>query len=160
MAITLFFSLPFFSNLSRRSAVCVFAAALFGVAANPAMAQLSGVSHDVAAYISAAADIPLAPGLQESATGALIFDKPEGRIVQVTAVDTIRQPSPQVIYRFYTQALPNLGWHQKQGDDKPGASDGLTFVRENEILRVLVADDLVIFDITPATSGMPAILAK
>lgn len=94
-------------------------------------------------FLSAAADIPLAAGLVELSDGVLVFDKPQGRIVQFTAV---RQTglTPEAVAAFYRDSLPNLGW-QSQNEQ----SGILTFARREEILRLTFTADLVIFDVTP-----------
>ena len=51
-----------------------------------AVLVLSVGSSLAASFLSVAPDIPLAPGLSEAETGALIFDKPEGRIVSIEAL--------------------------------------------------------------------------
>ncbi|MGB0343572.1 MAG: hypothetical protein ACPGGG_09075 [Parvibaculales bacterium] len=97
-------------------------------------------------YLSAVPDIPLAPGLREVDDGMFIFDKPEGRIVQIT---TASVSTGAAVAAFYRKALPNLGWQvppASTGDDK----SVLTFHRDGEMLRITASADLVIFDLTPA----------
>lgn len=96
------------------------------------------------AFLSAINDVPLAVGVVELDDGAMVFDKPEGRIVQVTALRE-EAPSAADIRHFYGTALPNLGW-------SAGAqqSHSLTFTRKGEILRITLTADLVIFDLAPA----------
>lgn len=96
-----------------------------------------------AGFLSAIDDMPLADGVVELADGALVFDKPEGRIVQVTALRE-GASSPALIRQFYLDTLPNLGW--QAGAQAPGR---LTFTRKGEILRITLTADLVIFDLAP-----------
>ena len=104
-----------------------------------------------AQYLSVAADVPLAAGLRELPDAVLVFDKPQGRIVQITArADT--QFSPTAIQQFYRTSLPNLGWREKPGKT---SGNGLTFTRKSEILRLTFSADLVIFDLAPQALSRP-----
>lgn len=94
-------------------------------------------------YLSTIGDVPLASGLEELPEAGFVFDKPQGRIVQLTALrdGAITQ---DVLMGFYKNSLPNLGWQAR------GAQGGiLTFVRRGEILRLTFTADLVVFDLTP-----------
>ena len=118
--------------------VLVFAHLAWGL---PAQAQ----------YLSAAPDIPLAEGLQELAEGTLVFDKPQGRILQMTAA---QEPgsSLEAARQFYRASLPNLGWAARTSQDK----NILTFTRKDETLRLTFSADLVIFDLTPDAPSQDA----
>lgn len=107
---------------------------LFGFAAQYAHAE---------GFLSAIDDLPLAAGIVEIEDGAMIFDKPEGRIVQLTA---LREGAVRAvdIRNFYMTVLPNLGW--RLAGQK---SHSLTFARKGEILRITLTADLVIFDLAP-----------
>ena len=94
-------------------------------------------------FLSALNDMPLADGVVEIEDGALVFDKPEGRIVQVTTL-LAGASTPASIRQFYLDTLPNLGW--QAGAQAPGR---LTFTRKGEILRITLTADLVIFDLAP-----------
>ncbi len=100
------------------------------------------------AYLSAVPDIPLAAGLEELAEGTLIFDKPQGRIVQLTAALGVDMKAGD-IRAFYVKSLPNLGWQNTTAPTPP--HNVLTFARKGEILRITFAADLVIFDLVPDT---------
>ncbi|MBT7642322.1 MAG: hypothetical protein HN715_04935 [Rhodobiaceae bacterium] len=97
-----------------------------------------------AQYLSAAPDIPLAEGLQEIAEGTLVFDKPQGRILQMTAARDAGS-NLAAARQFYRASLPNLGWTPRAGKD----NNILTFTRKSETLRLTFSADLVIFDLTP-----------
>lgn len=74
-------------------------------------------------------DIPLMPGLYEVPEEGMVFDKPEGRIVEAeAATDSIQAVD---IVDFYSKALPQLGW-QAEGPN--------SFVREGERLRITVGE--------------------
>lgn len=123
----------------RAWAIALHAAAIallmVGLMARPAAAQ----------YLSAAPDIPLAAGLQELSDGGLVFDKPQGRIVQIAALPD-GSVAPRAIVDFYRASLPNLGWQSVAQDS---TAQRLTFTRKGEILRLTFTADLVIFDLAP-----------
>jgi hypothetical protein len=52
---------------------------------------------------------PLAEGLVELPEAGIVFDKPQGRIVQMTATHS-RQITQEKLIAFYSHSLPNLGW--------------------------------------------------
>ena len=75
-------------------------------------------------FLTGIPDLPLMPGLQEVPDSGLVFDKPEGRIVEAYAVgDT----TPQAVTAFYNETLPQLGWRR----EKSGA-----YLREGERLSL------------------------
>ena len=94
-------------------------------------------------YLSSIGDVPLAEGLQELPDAGFVFDKPQGRIVQLTASQKAGV-TQQALMAFYQNSLPNLGWQARESD-----SNMLTFFRRGEILRLTFTADLVIFDLTP-----------
>lgn len=94
-------------------------------------------------FLSTITDVPLADGLYELPDAGLVFDKPQGRIVQLTASHKA-QMTQQALMAFYQNSLPNLGWQASES-----ASGLLTFTRRGEILRLTFTADLVIFDLTP-----------
>ena len=96
-----------------------------------------------AEFLSVAPDIPLAPGLSEAETGALIFDKPEGRIVSIEALAAI--PSAD-IFAFYLLSLPNLGWQIKP---ELAVRNSETFHREDEALTIKYEGGVVFFRLQP-----------
>ncbi len=110
-------------------------------------------------FLSAAADIPLADGLVEAPNGVMVFDKPEGRIVQITANNKGTKSRAEMI-DFYDTSLPNLGWQRMEpvapveavAPDEGAPKDRsmrLTFVRKGEILRLTFTDEFVFFDLAP-----------
>jgi hypothetical protein len=72
-------------------------------------------------------DLPLMPGLTEDRAAAVIFDKPQGRIVKLTATGRLTRAA---VLDFYAGALPPLGWIPT----RPGR-----FRRDGEILRLTIA---------------------
>ena len=93
---------------------CLFLAA-------PAIAQTK--------FSSLIADFPIMTGLEEMPQSAVQFDKPEGRISQITLKSTT--PKKHDIDSFYIQTLPQLGWN------KVGNS---AWRRDAEILRITVIE--------------------
>lgn len=69
-------------------------------------------------------DLPLMAGLSQEVGNSILFDTPQGRIVQATAVGTVSQSS---VLKFYTETLPQMGWT---------IVDETEFQREGETLKV------------------------
>ncbi len=88
-------------------------------------------------------DLPLMAGLDEVADLGLIYDKPEGRIVEAYARGPVAQAR---VIEFYAETLPQLGW---------AAQSKSQYSRESEILTIRfpqpAGDDalLVRFSIAP-----------
>ena len=73
--------------------------------------------------------LPLMAGLEVEPGSAVAFDKPGGRILEVSATGTV--PAAR-IRNWYGEALPQLGW-QPAGKGR--------FRREGEVLSVTVTTD-------------------
>ena len=100
----------------------------FVMCAMPAWAQDSS-NPLMTTFFHVMNDVPVMPGLRELTDEAVNFDKPEGRIINATAVsDTVR---PAAIKSFYGQTLPQLGW-QAQPDG--------SFVRDQERLKLIIEE--------------------
>lgn len=78
-------------------------------------------------FFSAVEDLPVMPGLAERADSTVVFQKPEGRIVEMTAEGAV---SREAVVQFYDRVLPQLGWAREK--------DG-SFRREAEKLRIAFA---------------------
>ena len=98
----------------------VIAAVLLCLAALPAGAQDAAGDGSGGAYVAGIPDLPLMPGLTALPDGALVFDKPGGRIVEAFARGSV---APQSVTAFYDQTLPQLGWrpeghgtYQREGE--------------------------------------------
>ncbi len=93
-----------------------------------ALAALAWLAPAAAAervgFLSAVEDLPLAPGLVEQPAAGVVFDTPDGRIVEAHALG---ETSAEAVRAFYADALPELGWARR------GA---LEFGREGEVLRI------------------------
>ncbi len=88
-------------------------------------------------------DVPVMPALQELPDRTLVFDKPSGRIAQVTAIRNQAAPETS-IEAFYRESLPQLGW-QAQAKN--------VYIREGEKLTISPATEagqgLVVFRLEP-----------
>lgn len=78
-------------------------------------------------FFSDMPDVPLMTGLQELPSESIGFDKPEGRIIEVTA--DIGSRSPQNVLAYYKAVLPHLGWHD---------AGGHAYYRDQEVLRLFI----------------------
>ncbi|MBT6961083.1 MAG: hypothetical protein HOA00_08050 [Rhodospirillaceae bacterium] len=75
-------------------------------------------------FVSGFEDLPLMDGLTQVAQESVLFDTPQGRIVQASAVGKVSQSA---VLQFYSETLPQLGWT---------IVDETEFHREGETLRV------------------------
>ncbi|HXP30635.1 MAG TPA: hypothetical protein VN832_06070 [Stellaceae bacterium] len=64
-------------------------------------------------FVAGTEDLPLMPGLVAIAEGTLVFDKPEGRIVEARARGAL---SREKVEAFYAASLPQLGWARSGAD--------------------------------------------
>lgn len=71
-------------------------------------------------------DLPVMPGLIEDISTRVVFDKPQGRIVQITARGKVARDKVQ---QFYREVLPQLGWTWAGGGE---------FQREGEVLELRI----------------------
>lgn len=82
-------------------------------------------------FFSQLSDIPLMPGMVELVKDSVVFDKPEGRIVEASAATQVENQSQ--INAFYNSTLPQLGWVSE------GEKGGIqSFLRQNEALTFSV----------------------
>jgi hypothetical protein len=58
-------------------------------------------------FVAGTEDIPLMPGLRPQPNSDIVFDKPEGRIVEARAEGATTRAKVEA---FYTASLPPLGW--------------------------------------------------
>ena len=79
---------------------------------------------DPPGFLAGTEDIPLMPGLRNEANTLVVFDKPQGRIVEVEARGKVTRDA---VEKFYAASLPALGW----------TADGkLAWQRDGEGLRL------------------------
>ena len=103
---------------------------------------LTKISNTAPKFIPGINGLPLVTGLVLMPGRHIIFDTPEGRIIEAFADGKI---SPANILAFYKDTLPQLGWIVKSKNE---------FGRENEVLRIEVSankknQSIVRFFITP-----------
>lgn len=80
--------------------------------------------------------IPLMEGLVENKEEALLFDSPQGRIINAVASGAIEGKK---IYEYYAAVLPSLGWiveMRKNCDEN--AELCLSAIRDKESLSLLI----------------------
>ncbi|MFP6759150.1 MAG: hypothetical protein VCC99_13175 [Alphaproteobacteria bacterium] len=77
-------------------------------------------------YVGGFGALPLADGLVEIAGAGVVFDTPDGRIVERYASGTV---AAAAVADFYDATLPALGWHLLAP---------LVFARDDEVLSVTV----------------------
>lgn len=87
---------------SKALAVPAVLLVLSAVPGLPGAAQAQNVG-----FVADVEDLPLMPGLSEIAGAGLVFDKPEGRIVEAYARGSL---TPEAVLAFYRRSLPQLGW--------------------------------------------------
>ena len=104
-------------NATARAAL---AALLLSVAA-PAF---SAAAAETASFVTGMGDVPAMPGLRAAENGALVFDKPGGRIVESVMQGAVER---KAVLGFYAQTMPQLGWTR--------VSD-TRFERDGEVLRL------------------------
>jgi hypothetical protein len=76
------------------------------------------------AFVPGTEDVPLMPGLAPVAGSSVVFDKPEGRIVEAQAAGKVTRPA---VRAFYEASLPRLGWSAAGAD---------AWRRDGEVLRL------------------------
>lgn len=106
------------------------------------LAVFAGGAVADSAYLADVNDLPLPPGLSEDQSARVVFDKPEGRIVETAASGPA---TPGEVDAFYARTLPALGWQAR--------ADGV-WSRGEEVLQMTVSRNgsqvAVHFLITPA----------
>lgn len=86
--------------------------------------QVGAMTNAQERFLADLDDLPLMPGLTETAGGRTTFETPAGRIVERNAAGNLASSAVQ---RFYADTLPQLGW-QPVGDG--------SFTRAGEKLRI------------------------
>jgi hypothetical protein len=112
----------------RLTTALFIAFALIAAAPGAVWAQNRPVQgQGAAAFLSVIDDVPLMPGLTERSDAAVVFDKPEGRIVETEATGRLQRAE---VLKFYAASLPQLGWRAR--------SEG-RFLRDKEELALSFA---------------------
>jgi hypothetical protein len=84
-------------------------------------------AQEGAAFVAGIEDLPLMDGLIEDVDAGLVFDKPEGRIVEAYATGVV---TASAVRAFYAATLAQLGWQ---------ASDDGTYQRDDESLQIIIS---------------------
>ncbi len=86
-------------------------------------------------FVSGFEDLPLMTGLSQVVGSSVLFDTPQGRIVQASAIGTVSQAS---VMQFYAETLPQLGWSQMSDAEfhREGEALKLEFEKLNQTLEV------------------------
>lgn len=103
---------------------CLIAALILGAGA--ALAQDDLVDLPLVAGIEG---VPLMPGLAELADDTVVFDKPEGRIIDATATGVVLMRDA---HAYYQAALIETGWTPLLRK----VIDGILVVRGGEVLHL------------------------
>jgi len=118
--------------------------ALFGVASAMAAAPPRLLSD---------LDIPLMPGFVEDSDSRVVFDTPQGRIIEVRATG---QGDRQKTLDYYQLLLPSLGWRRITDTSADCGAFCLMARREAEILKLMVTEikqprhkTLIYFSVNP-----------
>jgi hypothetical protein len=74
-------------------------------------------------FVAGTEDVPLMPGLRLVSGSDLVFDKPEGRIVEAQAQGALSRTKVQT---FYAASLPQLGWKKIGADAWQREAERLT----------------------------------
>lgn len=77
--------------------------------------------------------VPLLDGFEVSDGDVLIFDKPEGRIVEIMVWCEDTCPSPEKISRYYKEALLPLGWISSKNNHFVKERSKLSFSVQKEM---------------------------
>lgn len=103
-----------------------------------AMLLLPATMASATDYLSVADDVPLPAGFVEETDSAVIFDKPDGRLVETRAAGP---GDRQSVAAFYLGSLPALGWaHQPGHQSANPAQTKLTFIRDQELLTLTIEE--------------------
>ena len=92
--------------MRRPAAILLLAGAVLG--AGPALQRgLAAQGAVDSGFVAGTEDIPLMPGLRNQESTLVVFDKPQGRIVEIEARGKVTRASAE---KFYAASLPPLGW--------------------------------------------------
>jgi hypothetical protein len=95
-------------------------------------------------FVPGTEDLPLMPGLAVQANSAVVFDKPQGRIVEAVARGRLQRAK---VLQFYASTLPSLGWSR----------EGEAWRRDGETLLIHIkgrdGDVTVAFSLKPREGG-------
>lgn len=106
-------------------------ALMFGAAGYDLSAHLASAQDGIAdaPLVAGVEGVPLMPGLSEATDLTVIFDKPQGRIIDATASGNIGLADAN---QYYRAALAETGWTPLLRK----VVDGILVVRGQEVLHV------------------------
>jgi hypothetical protein len=113
----------------RRLALPAALAALLLASPGLAASGLVQTSFVQPVYVPGTEDVPLMPGLAADDTSSVIFDKPQGRIVEAAARGAVTR---HAVMAFYEESLPQLGWRRTA----PKSAATKSFERDGERLSL------------------------
>ncbi|MEM6904062.1 MAG: hypothetical protein AAF556_12560 [Pseudomonadota bacterium] len=85
-------------------------------------------------YVQGFDALPVMPGLTPSPAGSLIFDKPDGRILQAVLIGDV---SADATFGYYEPTLRSLGWDAQDPDGPNQNSRSRQYRRGVENLQLL-----------------------
>ncbi len=94
------------------------------------LASAGNAARAAGAFVAGTEDLPLMPGLVMVEGAGVVFDTPQGRIVEAYAKGTVRH---NAVLDFYAATLPQLGWR---------ALGRSSYRREGETLRLELYDEV------------------
>ena len=102
--------------------------------------ELNQIEPEGTLFFESLQDVPVMQGLVELKDYTLVFDKPEGRIVEMVA--KIEGGGINEARQYYSQSLPQLGWSRSSEDNYIRGNEhlSLNFEREQQesFLRITV----------------------
>jgi len=104
---------------------------------------LAPVAHAQAQnYLSGHEDLPLLAGLTQDRDSVMVFDTPQGRVVETFAQTP---ESGQAVLSAYAETLPQMGWMRKSPTRFERGAEALVFeVVSNgppTVVRILLTSD-------------------
>lgn len=116
--------------ISMRHALIYMFALLIGIFAFGQVLNASELSKP--AFFRAIPDLPIMDGLTELTDQTVIFDKAQGRIVELVVL--VDSQFPEEVHAYYAEVLPQLGWTRITLDEysRGGERLKLNFERDNE----------------------------
>ena len=91
--------------MRRLAAVLLLAGAIVAAGLVPPPARAAPAAAP--GFVAGTEDIPLMPGLRNQESTLVVFDKPQGRIVEIEARGKVTRAATE---KFYAASLPPLGW--------------------------------------------------
>lgn len=94
------------------------------------------------AYLSGHEDLPLLAGLTQDRDSVMVFDTPQGRVVETFAQTP---ESGQAVLSAYAETLPQMGWTRKSPTRFERGAEALVFEVVSKgpptVVRILLTSD-------------------